>query len=507
MIDYKSKFSSVLIFLEKSAKVLWKYLSFSLADNFFSIAKIVSISIETDGIYIVVGTKIFWKTAIQYFKKFPWEEDKALTPEYLAAAVSKALDETNTARAFFVLSIPRAWTIVQVAEFPVTVKENLANVISYELDRLTPLTPENACYDYKMIDETSGKIKVLLTVAKADKIKPFLEVLRSKNINIEKVSISSLVIKKLIKDIYNIKNSIFISVNDKAYECGAVINDFTVRSISGHIESLDDSRIHQIIKEILSFIDLLPKSGAPVKIIINSDEKCYKTFSEKLSKFSIANLNRDIRLRYHKGYKDISPFALGNFLETVTADQNEFNLLAGKNGKQKKRPFVLTAILSMVILLIGVYYVLSPIMIEQKNIEQIDNKINSLKPEIKKIEALKQEMEMLSSDIKTINDFKKQSISTIDILKEITKILPATTWLTRLHVTGDSVEIEGYAASATAIISKLENSKYFQKAEFASPTFRDPRQNNERFIIKMELKNENKPKKPEETGVKNEKRK
>jgi general secretion pathway protein L len=507
MIDYKNKLNSIFILLEKCGRLLWKYLSFSLADNFFSIAKVVCISIEANGIYFVFGTKIFWKISIKYFKKFPLEEDKALTPEYLATVVSKALNEMGAIKASFVLCVPRAWTIVQVAEFPITVKENLANVISYELDRLTPLTPENAYYDYKIIAESQDKISVLLTVAKADRINPFLEALLSKNVKIEKLSISAFVINNLIKDTYNSKSSIFISVNDKAYECGAIINDFTVRSISGKIQSLDDSQINQIIRETFSLMDILTKSGKPAKIIINADEKYYKIFFDKLSKLPVFNLDRDNKLGLPKGNKDISSFALGCFLETVTADQNGFNLLADKNGNHKKTPFIATLVLLAVILLIGAFYVVSPIIIGQKSIEQIDDRISSLKPEMKKIEALKKEIETISSDIKTINNFKKYSILTIDILKEITTILPDKAWLTRVRVTDNSVEIEGYAASATAIIPKLENSKYFQKAEFASPTFRDPRQNNERFVIKMELKNENKPKKQEDAGVKNEKKK
>jgi general secretion pathway protein L len=435
------------------------------------------------------------------------EEDKALTPEYLAAVVSKALNEMGTIKASFVLSIPRAWTIMQVAEFPVTVKENLANVISYELDRLTPLTPENAYYDYKIIDETQEKISILLTVAKADRINPFLEALRSKNVKIEKLSVSAFVIRNLIIDTYNSKNSIFISVNNKAYECGAIINDFTVRSISGTVQSLDDSQIDQIIKETRPLIDLVTKSGNQARIVINADEKYYKIFSEKLTKLPVFNLVRNNKLGLPKSNKDISPFALGGFLEAVTANQNGFNLLAKKNGKQQKPPFIASAILLVIIFLLGVFYVLSPIMTGQKNIDQIDNRISSLKPEMKKIEALKKEMDLISSDIKTINNFKKHSIPTIDVLKELTKILPDKTWLTRVRVTEDSVELEGYATSATAIISKLENSKYFQKAEFSSPTFRDPRQNNERFVIKMELRNENKPKKQDEIGKNNEKKK
>jgi general secretion pathway protein L len=507
MIDYKNKLNSILILLEKYGQLLWKYLSFRLDDNFFSISKVVCISIEANGIYLVHGTKILWKTSIKYFKKFPLEEDKALTPEYLASVVSKALDEMGARKASFFLCIPRSWTIVQVAEFPVTVKENLANVISYELDRLTPLTPENAYYDYKIIDETQKKINVLLTVAKADRINSFLEALRSKNVKIEKLSVSAFVIKYFIKDIYKIKNSIFISVNDRAYECGAIINDFTVHCISGEIQNLDDSQIDQIIKETRPLIDIFTKSGNPEKIVIHADEKYYKKFSGKLSGLPVFNLNRENKLGLLKGNKDISPFAVGCFLETVAADHNGFNLLSGKNGKQEKMPFITTAILLAVIFLIGAFYVVSPIISGQKSIEQIDEHINSLKPEIKKIEALKKEMDLISSDIKTINNFKKHSIPTIDVLKELTKILPDKAWLTRVRVTEDSVELEGYAASATAIISKLENSKYFQKAEFASPTFRDQKQNNERFVIKMELKNENKPKKQEAIGATNEKKK
>ena len=130
MIDYKNRLNLISVLFERCGRLLWKYLSFSLADNIFSIAKVVCVSIESDGIYFISGTKIFWKISIKYFKKYPLEEDKALTPEYFAAVVSRALDEMGAAKASFVLSIPRSWTIVQMAEFPITVKENMANVIS-----------------------------------------------------------------------------------------------------------------------------------------------------------------------------------------------------------------------------------------------------------------------------------------------------------------------------------------------------------------------------------------
>jgi general secretion pathway protein L len=75
----------------------------------------------------------------------------------------------------------------------------------------------------------------------------------------------------------------------------------------------------------------------------------------------------------------------------------------------------------------------------------------------------------------------------LNLLKEMTRILPKNTWLTRMRFTESAMEIEGYAEAATEIVSKLEASEYFKKVEFASSTFRDPRLNADRFIIKMEI--------------------
>jgi Tfp pilus assembly protein PilN len=503
----KRRYNSLFVLLEKFSRTLWKYLSFSLADNFFTLARVICISVEHDGIYIVYGKKSFSKIAIKYFKKFPLEENKHLTPEHLASVMSVVADELKDGKARYVLCLPKSWAIVQTAEFPVAVKENLSNVVSYELDRLTPLTANNAFYDYKQLWENQEKLSILLAVAKADQIKPYLDALQAKGIFVGKLNISSFVIVSLIQNTYKNVNSVFISFNDKFYECGVIINNFTIRTVSGVVEKKDDSPIDYVIRQTYPLFNLLTGCGSPVRIVVNTSEQNYKKFQEKLSKFPLFNLDRDVKLNTPKGDKELSYNAVGGFLETVIADKNDFNLLSKKNDRQNKTPFLSTIILSVIIFLIGAFYIVAPIVIEQKKVEEIDSHINSLKPEMKKIDALKKEIEFISADIDIINNFKKQSTLSMVILKELTSILPEKTWLTRVRITENNTEIEGYAASATAIIPKLENSKYFQKAEFASPTFRDPRQNNERFVIRMELKNENKPRKPEEVGKKNEKKK
>jgi Tfp pilus assembly protein PilN len=113
--------------------------------------------------------------------------------------------------------------------------------------------------------------------------------------------------------------------------------------------------------------------------------------------------------------------------------------------------------------------------------------VAAVRGEVKKVEALKKEVDALESEVSTINSFKKGKPMTLQILKELTAILPKSAWLTRARITDTTVEIEGYAAAATELLSKLEASPYLKKVEFASPTFRDVRLNSDRFVIKMEI--------------------
>jgi general secretion pathway protein L len=132
-------------------------------------------------------------------------------------------------------------------------------------------------------------------------------------------------------------------------------------------------------------------------------------------------------------------------------------------------------------------YIIAPLKIEEKRVIEIDRQIALRKDEIKKIVALKKEIEAVKTELSAISDFKQGKPMALNILKELTAILPKNTWLSRVRITETTVELEGYSASATGILSKLEASSYFKKVEFASPTFRDARMNADRFNIKMEI--------------------
>ena len=83
---------------------------------------------------------------------------------------------------------------------------------------------------------------------------------------------------------------------------------------------------------------------------------------------------------------------------------------------------------------------------------------------------------------------KKQNIPPrVEVLRELTAILPDDTWVDRLQINGDTLQIIGQSAKASALVSIVESSGLFGGAGFPSPVTTDPRTGKERFVLNARI--------------------
>ena len=354
---------------------LQKFLFLSLADDRIAPKRHLSVLLESGGVSVHFHSRFLSRTKEKGTRHYAFEEGAWPAPEYLAASIALAMSGLKATGAQVTLAIPRAWVIVKTAEFPLTVRENLSDVVSFELDRLTPLTPSGAFYDFRILGEDNSRLRILLAAMRADTLQPYLESLREKGLAISRVVVAS------------------------------------------------------------------PPAGALGTDLNEND---------------------------------------GVFI-------GEMNLLTRGVHPSPKTPKALTLVLLTVLLALGLFWLVSPLQIQEKRIEAFDREISARKEEVKKIEALKWNLEGVEKDIAVIHAFKTSRPLMVNLIREMTQVLPKNTWLSRVHCTETIVEIEGYAASPTAILPKLEASAYFKKVEFAAPTVRDARMQADRFLIKMEI--------------------
>ncbi len=475
--------------LAKAGRLVRKALFFSLADPVFSSGKVVCISLERDGVYLVCTEKTLWKVNVRHCKYYPLPENQILSPEYAAASVSAFVKDFKISNATFILGLPRSWAIVQNVPLPLAAKEDLSRVVAFELDRLTPLSRDNAYYDYVVQAEDDQSIKILLVVVRADQINAYLSALETKGAQIKRIGLTVFMVRSLIRNTYPNIDTVFISLKDGVYEGGIILNTLTAQSYTGSVDINDQTAVAEMAGHIQLLMNELTANSSPPRIVVNADESAYCVLRDKFRPVTVSALMSDLKCDVPEQRRELSAGALGGALGAFSESSDSIDLLAKKDRSNPQMPWLSSVLLLIPILAIAVFCLLAPVHFQQQKIDALGRHIQTLKPEVRKIEALQSEIDLLESDIEAINHFKRQNDLTMNVLRDMTTTLPPRSWLTRLRITDAAAEIEGYSASATDIILKLESSKYFQKVEFGSPTFRDPRLNTERFVIKMELKN------------------
>jgi len=92
------------------------------------------------------------------------------------------------------LRLPRDWALRKRVHFPAATRENLGRVIGFEMDRLTPFTPDQVLYDYRLVSTASdgAELMVDLVVLPRGRVDPWLGVLASAGIRPSMVEVPGL---------------------------------------------------------------------------------------------------------------------------------------------------------------------------------------------------------------------------------------------------------------------------------------------------------------------------
>lgn len=96
--------------------------------------------------------------------------------------------------------------------------------------------------------------------------------------------------------------------------------------------------------------------------------------------------------------------------------------------------------------------------------------------------------ETAASQLAVISKLRNDRTSTARILESLTSLIPDTAWLTDLRIDGETIEITGYARSATSLIQLFDRSELFAGATLSAPVMFDQRQDKERFSMRVSIK-------------------
>ena len=180
-------------------------------------------------------------------------------------------------------------------------------------------------------------------------------------------------------------------------------------------------------------------------------------------------------------------------------DDLKHNLLPEKfRPKQSRLPKIVniasaTLLFSLLLIVLGL-----PILMNQRLLDELQSQVKSVTKVAKEVQDLRENAEKLSNENGFLLQKKSQEPVMVDMLEELTKVIPDQTSLNGLQYREHKVIIQGQSPAASSLIERMEASPYFKNTSFVSPVTKDVSNGQERFQIASEVANGRFSEKPAE---------
>jgi Tfp pilus assembly protein PilN len=114
---------------------------------------------------------------------------------------------------------------------------------------------------------------------------------------------------------------------------------------------------------------------------------------------------------------------------------------------------------------------------------QIDAEIQRIAPVASEVVNQQSELNKLSEKYRVLSGHFKNRDYALEAMRELTKLLPPTAWISNYSYQDGTVSITGLAVAATEIQKAVEDSPLFKDAQFTTATTRDAK-GKDRFTLK-----------------------
>ncbi|KFI23349.1 PilN domain-containing protein [Nitrosococcus oceani] len=177
-------------------------------------------------------------------------------------------------------------------------------------------------------------------------------------------------------------------------------------------------------------------------------------------------------------------------VDVAGVDRGQTNLLPEEKRSSKARPLPrLNMGLGLVLLLLVAGAILLPLWQARTVVIELMPQVAAAQRKAESVMAIRQQLEKVVEASAFLGKEKQEYPSAVELLYELTHILPDNVWLQQLTFSRGKAELDirGEAAEASALIALLEVSPYFQSVQFRSPVTTNARTGRDRFHITAQI--------------------
>jgi general secretion pathway protein L len=165
------------------------------------------------------------------------------------------------------------------------------------------------------------------------------------------------------------------------------------------------------------------------------------------------------------------------------------NLLPGEPG-HGARESRLSRALACLALILAVSAVAIPLQRQRATVAKLQAEVAAARAEAEESLALRDRLGQLTRSAQFLVTDKTRQPLVVQVLEELTRLVPDQAYIIQFELHDQTVELHGFAATASDLIGVLEQSPLFKAPQFRSPVTQDRRSGAERFHVSVELTSE-----------------
>jgi Tfp pilus assembly protein PilN len=386
-----------------------------------------------------------------------------LTPEEQRTALAELAVQKKVGGGRIYLSLPRSAGIVRQMEFPVEVQERLSSVIALQLDTLCPWPVEEIYWDFGSgLPAKHGKTvtATVVIIARAT-LSPWIELFRSANVPLSGACLASVCGAHAVRALWTDASPTIVLDCEPEWVEASLVDSGRLGSVTEKGENAATA-VKTAIERLVSVCRMTSPETARLV--------AYGTSLGTVEGLEATSLPlENARPATTEAFGAIAPALLGLKKSGFESNLIPRNLQYRRNQMQ----LVPTYILLLLTVLLGCAIALQQPYQMLGYASQLQSEIDSIAPNVKDVSLQEAELNKLSEKHRTLAGHLEKRDRNLEALRELSRSLPETAWLTSYSYQDGTVTVSGFAVSASEVQKLLEDTALFKDVQFTSSVSRD----------------------------------
>ncbi len=393
-----------------------------------------------------------------------------------------------------VLGIPRQDVVMRYLDLPAEVADNLRQVILYQVQAFEPTEEDKYYHDFALLPSgpSAKRLSVLLVMIRKSLLDTHLAVLRELGLKPASVTTGSAALANLFirsgkEREYANRTFILADLSPAGIEIVALRDGSLLYSREDKKPQGADWRDFLVgeVETAAARIRLGPEDAIE-KIVLAGEEAeaARRDVNEVLPDCALIGSHIQFEMPVeNRPHLEEAAVSLGLAYSGITRRPPlKLNLLPQElRYRQTRWAYVPAVILGLAIIVLLSGLGLRQVIQQRILVRKLDAEILAMKERVARVQTVRSESEAVENKVRYLEGVLRQRDLNLEILQELTKILPPDTFLNVYMNQRGSIQLSGSSASAPDLIPKLEQSPLLQNVVQRGTVFKDAQTGKDRF--------------------------